>query len=256
MRILFFGDVVAMSGCRFFRAKLTELKKKYQPDVVIVNGENSADGNGILPQSAEHLLDSGADVITTGNHAFRRREIYPVMEDGILPIIRPINVHSSMPGKGIITLDDPRKPITVINVIGRVFMEQADNPFEAMDSVLKTVDSKVIVVDVHAEATSEKIALANYLDGRVSLVVGTHTHVQTADERILKGGTGYITDLGMCGAVDSVLGVKTELSIQYLKTGMPTRLLTADGDKMICGIVADIDKNTGKCSHISRIAEN
>ena len=252
MRVLMLGDVVGQLGCDFVRAKLPGIKKLYQTDIVIINGENSAEGNGILPNSANHLFDSGADIITTGNHVLRRREIYDVLDSGA-PIIRPANFHREAPGVGYHILDMLKYKLCVINLQGRVYMDYVENPFDCIDEILKKIDTKNIIIDFHAEATSEKLAMAFYLDGRISAIAGTHTHVQTADERILPKGTGYITDLGMCGVFNSALGVDPEKAIQRMRTNLPTRFENHKGDCIISGILLDIDEKTGKTNKIDRL---
>lgn len=255
MRILCIGDVVGSKGCAFVREKLPALKKTYAIDVVICNGENSADGNGVLPGSADSLFASGVDVITLGNHTFRRKEIFPYLEESSF-IIRPINFpESTTPGVGKCVLDLGKTQVTVINLMGNVyFSENLACPFETMDKVLKTVDTKIIVVDFHAEATGEKGALAHYLDGKVSAVFGTHTHVQTADEQILPNGTGFITDVGMTGPQNSVLGIKSELIIEKLKGKLPVRFEVAQNPYKLDAVVLDVDNSNGKCIGIERIS--
>lgn len=247
MRVLCIGDVVAGVGCRFLRDKLPALKKSMNIDIVICNGENSADGNGIHPTSADYLFQSGVDVITLGNHAFRRREIYSYMEDNSY-IVRPANYPSpSTPGSGVCVLDCGRYSIAVINVLGNVFSSNPLNcPFRTLDDILKKLDTKIVIVDIHAEATSEKRSLGFYLDGRVSAVFGTHTHVRTADCQILPGGTGYITDVGMTGPKDSVLGVRPEITIESLRDKLPIRFEPLQGDCTMDCVVFDIDEKTGK----------
>ena len=253
MNILMIGDVVGQSGCEALRRRLPGLKKQYSADAVIVNGENSAQGNGILPSSANHIFDSGADIITTGNHVFRRREIYPILDESKSAIIRPANFSAENPGTGVYVLDMLRYKLAVINVMGTSNMEPLKNPFDTVDSIIKTLDTPNIIIDFHAETTSEKRALGFYLDGKVSLVAGTHTHVQTADEQILPNGTGYITDLGMCGPKQSVLGVKPEQVIARFRTAMPTRFENPEGGvQIVCGIAAQIDEKSGKTIAVER----
>ena len=252
MNILAIGDVVSNVGCEYLRKKLPSLKRTYGVDFCVVNGENSAAGNGITPQSADYLFDSGADLITTGNHVFRRREIYDRL-DTDKNIIRPANYYQGNPGRGYAIADMGSVKIGIINLAGNAFMEGA-NPFTAADEVLKKLDDcRIILCDFHAEATGEKRALGFYLDGRVSAVFGTHTHVQTADEQILPNGTGYITDLGMVGTVNSVLGVTPEAIITKLKTGMPTRFDNNDGECMLNACLFEIDKQSGKTTAVQRI---
>lgn len=254
MRILCIGDVVGKVGCEFLRKKLPALKKVKGIDLVICNGENSSDGNGITPASADFLFDSGVNVITLGNHSFRRKEVFSYL-DSEPYIVRPANYpDATTPGKGLCTLDFGRYSVTVINLIGNMFMESGLlSPFDKIDSLLKEVDSRIVVVDFHAETTSEKLAMGYYLDGKVSVVFGTHTHVQTSDERVLENGTGYITDLGMTGPVNSVLGVKPEISIQKFKTRMPVRFDLKGGPcKMECALF-EVDDNSGKTISSERL---
>lgn len=255
MKILAIGDVVSDFGCAFLRRHLPGLRKASGADVVIVNGENSADGNGITPAAADHLYTSGAHVITGGNHSFRRKEILDRM-DCDATLLRPANYPKGTPGHGYCLLDMGRIQVAVINLMGTVYLENLRCPFEAAEELVtqaRAEGARVIVVDFHAEATSEKRAMGFFLDGKVSALFGTHTHVQTADEQILPGGTGYITDLGMTGPADSVLGVKPELAIRKLKTKLPVRFETAGGPGMLCGCLFDIDEATGLCVSIQRI---
>lgn len=255
MRILCIGDVVGSKGCAFVREKLPALKKAYAIDVVICNGENSADGNGVLPVSADSLFASGVDVITLGNHTFRRKEIYSYLDESSF-IIRPVNYpEATTPGVGKCVLDLGRTQLTVINLMGNVYLgDSLACPFETMDKVLKEVDTKITIVDFHAEATGEKGALAHYLDGRVSAIFGTHTHVQTADEQILPKGTGFITDVGMTGPVNSVLGIKSELIIEKLKNKLPVRFEIAQSPYKLDAVIFDIENQTGKCTTVERIS--
>ena len=254
MNLLFLGDVVGTAGCDAVRRHLPNLKRQYKIDFTVINGENSADGNGILPGSAESLFDSGADVITTGNHVLRRKEIYDRLDEEDCPILRPANFHPTTPGHGVITMDLLRYRVTVINLMGNVYMDYCANIFDTIDALLPRIDSKIILIDLHGEATSEKLAMAHYLDGKVSLIVGTHTHVQTADEQIFPGGTGYITDLGMCGPMHSVLGIKPELALKKMRGNLPVRFENAPSPACISGIIAQIDERTGKTTKIERIS--
>lgn len=248
MKILTIGDVVSKQGCDYLRQELPKLKRELGADIVIVNGENSAVGNGILPQSANHILDSGADVITLGNHCLKRREIYDYL-DGDNPIVRPANYHSSAPGRGYMLVDKGYCRIAVINLQGIVYMDNIENPFLAIDRILDEIKEqgvKIILVDFHAEATSEKRAMGFYLDGRVSALFGTHTHIQTSDNQILPNGTGYITDLGMTGPYYSVLGVNPQCIIEKLKTGLPVKFVNDDGPCVLEGCLFEMDNKTGK----------
>lgn len=253
MNVLAIGDVVAPVGAEFLRNQLPKIKREYNIDLVIANGENSAEGNGITPHSADFLFDSGVDVITTGNHAFRRREIYDYFDDHEA-IIRPLNFpEETTPGKGYCEIDFLKYKVIVVNLMGNIYMESTICPFRAMDTLLSKVSKRdIVLVDFHAEATSEKRAMGFYLDGKVSAVFGTHTHVATADECILKNGTGYITDIGMTGPIDSVLGVKPKNIIDKLKNKLPVKFETASGKcKMEC-IIFKIDEKTKKTEDINR----
>ncbi|CDZ23638.1 putative protein ymdB [[Clostridium] cellulosi] len=252
MNIMAIGDVVGTSGCEILRKRLSSLKKLYKIDLCIVNGENSANGNGITPESAEHIFASGADVITTGNHVFKRHEIQDYLEEKPY-IIRPANYPSSVPGKGYCIVDMGKFRVCVVNLMGTVFMDALANPFEVMDDILSKVQDAFIIVDFHAEATSEKKAMGFYLDGKVSAIFGTHTHVQTADEQILPNGTGYITDIGMTGPSLSVLGVDPKLVIRRFVTKMPVRFQNATGPASMCGIILCIDDKNGRTISIEKI---
>ncbi|MGI5897304.1 MAG: TIGR00282 family metallophosphoesterase [Oscillospiraceae bacterium] len=252
IKVLAIGDVVGKEGCAFLRKHLPALRQTHGVHMVVANGENSAVGNGILPSSAEDLFASGVDVITTGNHVYKRREIYPYLEEHPF-IIRPANYPDGGYGKGVCIYDGGSFRVAVVNLQGTVYMDRLDCPFHTMDRLLKTIDTPLVLVDFHAEATSEKNAMGYYLDGRVSAVFGTHTHVPTADERILAGGTGYITDLGMTGPKESVLGVKPENVLRRFTTHLPTRFEIAQSACKMDGILLDLDKNSGKCLDISRI---
>ncbi len=234
------------------REILPGLKQELNVDITVVNGENSAVGNGILPKSAAHLFDSGADVITTGNHVYKRREILPYLEEHPA-LIRPANFSSECAGNGYYLFDALRYTICIINVLGQSFMEPIGSPFDAVDHILNTVKANLFVLDFHAEATGEKGALAYYLDGKVAAVLGTHTHVQTADEQILPNGTAFISDVGMTGPKQSVLGVKPECVIQRMRLHIPTRFETADGPCVLQGVLLDLDEKTGKCRTIDRV---
>ena len=247
MNILAIGDVTGSIGCKFLRAHLPQLKKIKQVDLVIANGENSADGNGITPASAHVLFD----VITAGNHSFRRREVYEVFDREEL-LLRPANFPPGTPGHGSCIVDKGRLQIGVINLMGVVYLESLDCPFAAADQLLKKMPA-ITLVDFHAEATGEKGALAYYLDGRVSAIFGTHTHVQTADESILPNGTGFITDVGMTGPTHSVLGVKPELVIQKMRSKMPVRFDLAHGDCHMDCVLFTIDEKTGKTTAVERL---
>ena len=257
MRLLAIGDVCGVSGCEEIRKRLSNLKKEYKIDAVIINGENSAEGNGITPYSADYLFMCGADVITGGNHSLRRKEIYPVLDSNEY-LLRPHNLPDADAGSGYCLADFGYFRMAVINLSGKIYLDRlnADNPFTCADELVgraKNDGANVIVVDFHAEATSEKRALGLYLDGRVSAFFGTHTHIQTADEQILDGGTGYITDLGMTGPKNSVLGVKTDIIINRLKSGDLSKFELAHGECILNACVFDIDIKSGKTNSIERI---
>ena len=254
MRVLAIGDVVGKNGVAFLSSKLKDVKEEYKIDFVIANGENSAEGNGITPQSAEKIFDSGVNVITGGNHTFRRKEIFPLLNENN-NILRPFNYPGySTPGVGVKEVEIKGIKVCVINLIGVVFMECVNPPIQSIDRVLrKYMDSDIKILDFHAEATAEKLALAYYVDGRITAMFGTHTHVQTSDETILSGGMGYITDVGMTGAIESVLGVKKEISIKRMKNKIPIRFENAEGPcKMEC-VIFDINENSGKTEKINRL---
>lgn len=253
MNILVIGDVVSSKGCEFLRSVLPAYKKLKGIDLCIANGENSAVGNGITPFSAQYLFDSGVDFLTTGNHVYRRREFYEMLDERD-DIIRPANFSKGNPGKGYSVIDMGFARVGIINLAGMVYMDRCDNPFNAVDEILPGLsDCKIILVDFHAEATAEKRAMGFYLDGRVSAVFGTHTHVMTNDAQILPKGTAYITDIGMTGPKQSVLGVKPEISIDWLRTGMPARFDTAEGECMMNGCIFEIENKTGKVTSIEPV---
>ncbi len=253
MNVLCIGDVVGVIGCHHLQDVLPRIKRELAVDVCIVNGENSADGNGITPASARYLFDAGADVITGGNHTFRRHEFYDLLEENEA-LVRPANLPAGTPGRGMTVIDRGRYQVTVINLQGTVYMDALTSPFDTLDSLLKEAGNpKFCIVDFHAEATAEKRALAGYADGRISALFGTHTHVATADEQILSGGTGFITDIGMTGPIDSCLGVRTELSIQKMRSKLPVRFATAEGKCRMDGVLFTLDDKTGKCTAVKRI---
>lgn len=252
MKLLFVGDIVGKSGSDFFAENIFKIKKAKGIDITVVNGENSAQGNGITKQSAEFLLSNGADVITTGNHSFKRRESVSIYEENDI-ILRPSNYPEGVIGKGVTTLDMGRYSITVINLMGVVYMEPIGNPFDEADRLLKDISCPNIFVDFHAEATAEKKCMGQYLAGRVTAVLGTHTHVQTADETIIKGHTAYISDVGMTGAENSVLGVKNELAVEKMRLHYPVRFEESDEPCFLNGVVVEFDEKSGKAKSIERI---
>jgi len=263
MRILFIGDIFGRPGRTIVKERLSGLVKEHSIDLVIANGENSAAGFGITAPLAEELFEIGIDVLTTGNHIWDKREIIDYFEaaDGnphspARRLLRPANYPPGMPGWGLYQGKKQEISYAVLNLQGRVFMAANDDPFRIADQFLKDVKAQVVVVDIHAEATSEKMAMGWYLDGRATLVVGTHTHVPTADERVLPGGTAYITDVGMTGPYDSVIGVKKELILERFRTNMPNRFEAASGDVRLCAVVVDCDESTGKAREIKRLMES
>jgi 2',3'-cyclic-nucleotide 2'-phosphodiesterase len=260
VRILFIGDIFGRPGRTIVKDRLPSLVKEHKIDLVIANGENSAAGFGITPPLAEELFELGIDVLTTGNHVWDKREIidYFEMANGnqhsmARRLLRPANYHSGMPGWGVYEGSKSGVPYAVINLQGRVFMASNDDPFRVADRLLKEIKAKIVFVDMHAEATSEKISLGWYVDGRVTALVGTHTHIPTADERVLPGGTAYITDVGMTGPYDSVIGVKKELVIGRFLNNMPARFEAATGDVRLCAVVVDGDETSGHARRIERL---
>lgn len=253
-RILAVGDVVGNPGLDRVRRHLRQMKRKHQADFVVVNGENAA-VVGITPNQAEDILDAGADVITLGNHTWSKREIVSYMED-CPRLLRPANYAPQVPGRGWAVYDTQAGELAVIDLIGRCGMDFGpDNPFLAVEKILKEVKTPLIAVELHAEATSEKLAMGYMLDGRVSAVWGTHTHVPTADARVLPKGTGYVTDLGMTGPRDSVLGIKPELSIAKFRGDLPERYRWAEGYTKMEAVLFTIDTATGKCRKAERVDE-
>lgn len=253
MRILFIGDVVGEAGCAFLRRTLPEFKRRQKIDFCIVNGENSAKGNGITPAAYEHLLTSGADLVTGGNHSLRRPEIYDTLEDETSVLLRPWNLHRSAPGRGLAVLEKGGLRLGVANLLGAVYMDYCENPFDAADAIVRAFEKegvKCTLIDFHAEATSEKRAMGFYLNSRVSAVIGTHTHVPTADAQILSGGTAYLTDAGMTGAVDSVLGITVESATKKMRTGLPVRFEQAAGQCSMQCVTVEIENSTGRALSI------
>lgn len=254
MKLLVAGDVVGKAGRNIVRAGLDHLRSQDDYDLIVVNVENAAAGFGITPEIAGKLFDAGADVLTTGNHVWDKKEIFGYL-DREPRLLRPTNYPDPCPGTGsYVATTSSGVDVAVVNVQGRVFMPLIDCPFQAMDRELDVLTKKteIVLVDLHAEATSEKMALAWYLDGRVSAVVGTHTHVPTADERILPKGTAYVTDLGMCGAYDSVIGIEPETSLPRFLKAMPTKFEPAKSNPWMCGVIVEIDEASGLARDIRR----
>ncbi|MCK4859163.1 MAG: TIGR00282 family metallophosphoesterase [Candidatus Omnitrophica bacterium] len=256
MKILAIGDIVGKPGREAVKSLLPKLKQKHSLDLVIANGENVAGGSGITPKLAEELFNAGIDIITSGDHIWKRKEVISFLETE-KRLLRPANYPQQAPGGGSIVIEKNGIKVGVINLAGRIFMEGIRCPFKVAQEEIKSIkeNTKIIIVDFHAEATSEKVALGWYLDGRVSAVLGTHTHIQTADEKILPQGTAYITDLGMTGPYNSVIGRKKEEVLQRFVVQVPTRFEVADGDVHLCGVVLEIDEQSGKTISIVRVNE-
>jgi metallophosphoesterase (TIGR00282 family) len=246
--ILAIGDIVGRPGRRAVSQLLPGLRQQYGLDLVMANGENAAGGIGLTLSTAKELLDTGVDVLTSGNHIWVHKEIIPYL-DGDMPILRPLNYPPGVPGKGHIAIGQA----AVVNLMGRVFIGDLDCPFRAMDQLLSELEQPIIIVDFHAEATSEKVAMGRYLDGRVSAVLGTHTHVGTIDAQLLPQGTAYVTDIGMTGPLDSVIGDDAEAVIQRFLTRMPHRLSVGKGKTALNAILVKVDDDTGRALSIDRI---
>jgi 2',3'-cyclic-nucleotide 2'-phosphodiesterase len=251
-RILFLGDVVGRPGRTAVRQGLPSLQETHRPLFTIVNGENAAGGVGITPEIANEIFAAGADAITLGNHAFNKREIAVYLETG-KPIVRPSNMPAGTPGRGTVVVTKSGVDLAVMNICGRVYMEPYGDPFAEADQLVASASTNHIFVDFHAEATSEKVAMGWHLDGRATAVVGTHTHVQTADERVLPGGTAYISDVGMSGPVDSVLGMDRHVILKRFRTSLPQRFEVSNTPGVICGVVISVEQETGRAVGIQRI---
>lgn len=254
MRIMLVGDVVGRPGRRAFQNHTPKLREEKNIDVVIVNGENSAGGKGFTRKSLDELYRAGADIVTSGNHVWDKKDVLSFIDDEPF-LIRPANYPEGTPGKGWCSYPFKAKNIGVMNLSGRAFMPPLDCPFQKVEELLREMKQEcdIIFLDFHAETTSEKMAMGFYLDGRVNGVVGTHTHVQTADERLLPKGTAYITDLGMVGPRDSVLGVKTDIILRKFTMAMPVRFDLAEGPCIYCAVIVEIDDATNKTKSIERI---
>lgn len=256
MKVLAVGDVFGDIGCEALRERLPACKRDMGIDLVIANGENSAGTNGILPRTAEHLFTSGVDVITGGNHTLHLSESYNLLNENER-VLRPANMPDVSPGHGMVYVDMGYCTVAVINLIGVLYLRSFDSPFQTADRLVneaKSNGANVIIIDFHAEATSEKRALGFYLDGRISALFGTHTHVATADEQILPHGTGYISDIGMSGPVNSVLGADPAMAVERFLTAAPVRFKPADGPCAVNGCVFDIDIHSGKTVSIERVS--
>ncbi|HEY1767963.1 MAG TPA: TIGR00282 family metallophosphoesterase [Terracidiphilus sp.] len=261
MNILFVGDIFGSAGRKIVREHIGHVRKTHAVDLTVVNAENAAGGFGLTPQLAEEIFDLGADVLTTGNHVWDKRELIDYLNSASADsrararrVLRPANLQAGLPGYGVYEgTTQNGVGYAVVNLMGRVFMNGTNDPFHAADALLKEIQAKVILVDFHAEATSEKVAMGWHLDGRVTGVLGTHTHVPTADERLLPGGTAYQTDVGMSGPYDSVIGVEREMVLHRFRTGMPGKFEAAKGNPKMCAALVGCDAVTGRASSIQRI---
>ncbi|MBM4245317.1 MAG: TIGR00282 family metallophosphoesterase [Deltaproteobacteria bacterium] len=257
MRLLFLGDVVGKGARQVLRRRLRGVRRERGVEFVVANGENAAGGKGLDPDSADELFDAGVDVITTGNHVWQHRTLLPVLEHETR-ILRPANFPEGNPGRGwTVQRAANGSSVAVVNLIGRVFMGGFDCPFRAVDRILAQIagEADVVLVDMHAETTSEKVAMGWHLAGRVAGVVGSHTHVQTADERVLPGGTAYLTDAGMCGPVDSVIGMRRDEVLRRFLNQMPVRFEVAKGPIVVQGALLDVDPGSGRATAIERVQE-
>ena len=261
MNILFVGDVFGSPGRKIVREHIGHVRRAHQVELTVINAENAAGGFGVTPQIAEDLFDLGADVLTTGNHVWDKRELIEYMNsvsadshERARRVLRPANLLPGLPGYGVFEgQTEGGVAYAVINIMGRVFMNATNDPFHAINEILRGIQAKVILVDFHAEATSEKVAMGWHLDGRVTAVLGTHTHIPTADQRVLPGGTAYQTDVGMSGPYDSVIGVEKELVLQRFLTGMAGKFEPAKGNPKMCAALVTCDPVSGRASEIQRI---
>jgi len=257
--VLLLGDIIGNPGRKCIEKGLSILVEEEKADVIIANGENAAGGIGITPEISDYLLNLGIDVITSGNHIYKKKEIFDYLEKEPR-LLKPANYPPDTPGNGVYIFSNKKTnslEVAVFNLCGRVFIDNFDCPFRAADKIISFISQKtpIIILDFHAEVTSEKMAMGWYLDGRVSAVIGTHTHVQTADERVLPKGTAYISDVGMCGPRNSVIGVKKEIIVERFINMLPQRFNVADSDNWINGAVIDIDEKSGKANSIKRISK-
>jgi hypothetical protein len=256
IKILFIGDIVGKPGRAVVKHFLPIIKDQEKIDLVFANGENLAHGSGMTYEKYEEMILSGIDYFTSGNHIWSKEDFAMRLNEKNIKVLRPANYSNSASGRGIAGIKINKTEIILANLIGQVFMnDEVNNPFETANEIIKTHKNKVIVVDIHAEATSEKVALGLYLDGKVAAVLGTHTHIQTADDKILRDGTAYITDVGMCGPSNSVLGIEKEIIIEKFLTGLPKSHRVASGDSIFQAVVVEIDKDSKKAVKIKRISE-
>ena len=260
MNILFVGDIFGSAGRKIVRDHLAHVCEANDVELLIINAENAAGGFGVTPAIADEIFDMGADVLTTGNHVWDKRELMDYLavpadsQERPRRVLRPLNLQPGLPGYGVFeSTTSSGVPYAVVNVMGRVFMGGTNDPFHAINDALTKITARVIVVDFHAEATSEKVAMGWHLDGRVTAVLGTHTHIPTADERVLPGGTAYQTDVGMSGPYDSVIGVETQLVLHRFLTGMPGKFEAAKGNPKMCAALITCDPATGRASAIQRV---
>ena len=261
MKILFVGDIFGSAGRRIVREHIGHVREAHDVELTIINAENAAGGFGVTPQIAEELFDMGADVLTTGNHVWDKRELLDYLQSAPADsrerprrVLRPANMQAGLPGYGVFEgVTQSGVEYAVVDLMGKVFMNGTNDPFNAATNLLAGIKAKVIVVDFHGEATSEKVAMGWHLDGRVTAVLGTHTHIPTADERVLPGGTAYQTDVGMSGPYDSVIGVEKELVLHRFLTGMPGKFEAAKGNPKMCAALITCDAATGRASAIQRI---
>jgi len=253
MRILFIGDIVGKPGRLYLRELLPRLRQERGIDMIIANGENAAGGSSITPDTAKELFDCTVDVITSGDHIFKKKESRDVLQ--LFDVIRPLNYGSLAAGEGVLVKETKGRKVGVINLLGRVFMQPSDCPFQAVKNIFEDIrrQSPIIIVDMHAEATSEKLAMGYFLAGKVSAVIGTHTHIPTADERIIDNFTAYITDAGMTGSFDSVLGREKHQIIERFVTNMPVRFNLAQTDVRMQGVLIDVEDQTGRALSIQRL---
>ena len=251
MLLLAIGDIVGKPGREAVKQLLPGLKNEFGVDIVVANGENMAHGRGLTSATANEVLAAGVDVLTSGNHVWAQREFLACLDNDEMPVLRPLNYPPGVIGRGHLLCQGR---LVVVNLIGRTFLAEVDCPFRAMDALLENLQGPpTVIVDFHAEATSEKMALGRYLDGRVSAVVGTHTHVATADDRILPGGTAYVTDLGMTGPINSIIGDDIDNVLNRFLYGLPHRMAVAEGRAMLNSVLIDIDEADGKARQIMRV---
>ncbi len=252
--ILAIGDIVGPQAVEYIRRRLWDFRRSNDISLTIANGENACTGNGLDASTSKHLLSSGVDIITSGNHIWHKRDIREYL-DSTDAVIRPANYRTTTPGSGYTKITVDGYVYLIINILGVIYMDPLDNPFSTVERILNHENGRYdfAVLDIHAEATSEKLALAYYFDGRINVMFGTHTHVATADERVLARGSGYITDLGMCGPSDSILGIRPEIIIEKLTTNMPVRFEIADGEIEACGAIFTIDTDNGRVVSVKRI---